>query len=68
MGQKVAGALARKVHLPSKHMVSVKMLCLLGWLDVFDRDSGAKAFLPPPPGDASARPLPQSALTITNGT
>lgn len=65
----MVGTLARKVHLPTKHTASVKMLCLLAWLGVTDTDSGTNTLLPPsPPGNARTRPLTQSALTVTKGT
>lgn len=59
----MVGALAWKVHLPNKYAVCLKILCLSGWLAVVDRDSGARAVLPPSLGDASTRPLTQSLLT-----
>lgn len=58
------GALAGQVHLPSKHMVYIKIQCLLGWLNVVDRDSGAKTLLPPSLADAGPTPLTLALLSM----
>lgn len=45
-GRVIVDALALNVNLLRKHMACIKILCLLGWLDISDRDSGNKSALP----------------------